>query len=95
MPIVNFKDPLAERLFRGERVGKGFPADLIRATRRKLGQLNDAGSLQDLRQLPGARLEALKGDLIGRHSIRVNDQFRLVFVWTEAGAAEVRFIDYH
>ncbi len=63
--------------------------------RRKLRQLEIAGRLDDLRVPPGNRLEALKDDRIGQHSIRVNDQFRLCFRWTPAGPADVEIVDYH
>jgi toxin HigB-1 len=64
-------------------------------TRRKLNYLDAATSLQDLRSPPGNRLEGLKGDRAGQYSIRVNDQFRICFVWTLEGATEVEFTDYH
>jgi proteic killer suppression protein len=63
--------------------------------RRKLRQLQIAGRLEDLRVPPGNRLEALKGDRAGQYSIRVNDQFRVCFRWTAAGAADVEIVDYH
>ena len=62
---------------------------------RKLDYLNAAGALLDLRAPPGNRLEALKGDRHGQHSVRINDQWRLCFVWTDAGPAEVEICDYH
>lgn len=62
---------------------------------RKLAILNRAGRLDDLKVPPGNRLEALKGDRIGQYSIRVNDQFRICFVWTPAGPEEVEIVDYH
>jgi proteic killer suppression protein len=63
--------------------------------RRKLRQLEIAGRLEDLRVPPGNRLEALKGDRAGQHSIRINDQFRVCFRWTEGGATSVEIVDYH
>jgi proteic killer suppression protein len=63
--------------------------------RRKLIALDEATSLDDLRALPGNRLEALAGDRRGQHSIRVNDQFRLCFIWTPDGPADVECVDYH
>lgn len=78
----------------GEAI-KGFPAELLVVTRRKLNYLDAATSLSDLRSPPGNRLEALKADRIGQHSIRVNDQFRICFVWTAEGPANVEFVDYH
>lgn len=62
---------------------------------RKLAMLNRAAVLQDLRVPPGNRLEALKGNRKGQHSIRINDQWRLCFVWTDAGPAKVEIVDYH
>ena len=62
---------------------------------RKLAMLNRAGTLDDLRVPPGNRLEALKGDRAGQHSIRVNDQFRACFVWTAEGPEGVEIVDYH
>jgi len=62
---------------------------------RKLDQLNAAVSLRSLGVPPGNRLEALKGDRVGQHSIRINDQFRVCFVWTDPGPAQVEITDYH
>lgn len=62
---------------------------------RKLDYLNAAGALLDLRAPPGNRLEALKGDRHGQHSVRINDQWRLCFVWTDAGPTDVEICDYH
>jgi proteic killer suppression protein len=92
--IKSFKDALTEAAFNGE-VRKGFPADLIKVVRRKLGYLNAAQVLDDLRVPPANRLEALKGHRQGQHSIRVNDQFRICFFWTAEGPREVEFVDYH
>lgn len=63
--------------------------------RRKLRQLEIAGLLEDLRVPPGNRLEALRGDRTGQYSIRINDQWRVCFRWTQSGAAEVEIVDYH
>jgi len=62
---------------------------------RKLAQLHAAETLEFLRAPPGNRLEALKGDLVGRHSVRINDQFRLCFRWTDSGPEDVEIVDYH
>ncbi len=62
---------------------------------RKLRQVGSAQFLEDLRIPPGNRLEALKGDRVGQHSIRINDQWRICFVWTDAGPEEVEIVDYH
>lgn len=95
MPIRSFKDARAKLVFRGMNPRKGFPADLICPLLRKLELLHNAAVLDDLRQPPGNRLEALKGDLEGRWSIRINDQFRLVFSWSDSGADAVEMTDYH
>lgn len=95
MAIHSFRDERAQAIFEGRMPGKGFPADLIRAAKRKLEMLNAAVDVNELRFPPGNRLEALSGDRRGQYSIRVNDQFRLVFVWTPAGPADVAFVDYH
>jgi proteic killer suppression protein len=93
--IQSFKSPDAEAIFRGHRPSRHFPADLIRVARRKLEMLEAAVVLTDLRAPPANRFEALVGDRAGQHAIRVNDQFRLCFVWTVAGPAQVEFVDYH
>ena len=92
--IRSFKDAKTEAAFEGE-ARKGFPADLLESVRRKLQYLHAAVTLQDLRSPPGNRLEALQGDRRGQHSIRVNDQFRICFVWTEDGPTDVEFTDFH
>jgi proteic killer suppression protein len=92
--IKSFKDAMTRAAYDGEAI-KGFPAELLVVTRRKLNYLDAATSLSDLRSPPGNRLEALKADRIGQHSIRVNDQFRICFVWTAEGPANVEFVDYH
>jgi len=92
--IGSFRDDRTRAAFEGE-AAKGFPADLLAVTRRKLGYLNAATTLNDLRAPPGNRLEALKGSRAGQHSIRVNDQWRICFVWTADGAQDVEFVDYH
>lgn len=92
--IVSFRDKRTAAVFAG-RLPKGFPSDLLTAARRKLGYLNAATTLDDLRAPPGNRLEALSGDREGQHSIRVNDQFRVCFTWYEGNAESVEIIDYH
>jgi toxin HigB-1 len=76
-------------------VPKGFPVDLARVARRKLIMVDSAEILAALNSPPGNRLEALKGGLIGKHSIRINDQWRIVFRWTEMGPEDVEIVDYH
>ena len=95
--IVSFADRATEALYHGEGAGlaRRFPPDIRASALRKLDMLNAAHVLLDLRSPPGNRLEALRGELAGRHSIRVNDQWRIVFRWTEAGPEEVRLTDYH
>ena len=91
--IVSFKDADTEALAAGRRVRRFVNIEAV--ARRKLRQLQIAGRLDDLRVPPGNRLETLKGDRVGQHSIRVNDQYRLCFRWTAAGAEEVEIVDYH
>jgi len=91
--IVSFKDSETERLAGGQRVKRFVKIESV--ARRKLRQLEIAGRLEDLRIPPENRLEALKGSRTGQHSIRVNDQYRVCFRWTEAGAEDVQIVDYH
>jgi proteic killer suppression protein len=91
--IKTFKCADTEALSKGRRVKRFVNIQSI--ARRKLRQLQIAGRLEDLRVPPGNRLEALKGDRAGQHSIRVNDQFRVCFRWTAAGAEDVEIVDYH
>lgn len=92
--IVSFRDATTEAIARG-KTPKGFPGDLLRVALRKLTMLEYATSLDDLRSPPGNRLEALKGDRKGQHSIRINDQWRICFVWSSAGPERVEIVDYH
>lgn len=92
--IKTFRDRTTEAVFNGESP-KGFPADLVKVARRKLRYLHAADSLGDLRAPPGNRLEALTGDRKGQHSIRINDQFRVCFLWTPQGPTEVEIVDYY
>ncbi len=91
--IKSFKDKATEAVFRGE-TPKGFSAP-VNVARRKLKLLNAATGLADLRSPPNNRLEALKGDRRGQHSIRINEQYRVCFVWTGAGPEQVEIVDYH
>ena len=95
--IASFGDKPTEDLFHGRRTARvrRFPKDVARVALRKLDLLNAATSVLDLRSPPGNRLEALAGDLKGFHSIRVNDQWRIVFRWEGNDAHEVRLMDYH
>ena len=92
--IKSFADRDTERLFHREPVRR-FPADLRRFMLRKLIVLDAAESLDDLRSPPGNRLEKLRGDREGQHSIRVNDQWRICFTWTDGDAHDVELVDYH
>jgi proteic killer suppression protein len=91
--IRSFKDAATARLFADEDVPRWRAIE--RQARRKLLLLNGAGALNDLRSPPGNRLEALKGDRKGQHSIRINDQWRICFVWRGNGAEDVAIVDYH
>jgi proteic killer suppression protein len=91
--IKSFKCADTESLSKGVRV-KRF-VNIATIARRKLRQLEIAGRLEDLRIPPGNRLEALKGDRAGQYSIRINDQWRVCFHWTKAGAEDVEIVDYH
>jgi proteic killer suppression protein len=91
--ICSFGEPDTESLANGRRVARFVGIES--AARRKLRQLEIAGRLGDLRVPSGNRLESLKGDRVGQHSIRVNDQFRICFRWTAAGAENVEIVDYH
>ncbi|HEX7544840.1 MAG TPA: type II toxin-antitoxin system RelE/ParE family toxin [Candidatus Limnocylindrales bacterium] len=91
--IASFRDADTEALARGLRVPR--LAGIESVARRKLRQLEIAGRLDDLRVPPGNRLESLKGDRSGQYSIRINDQFRVCFRWTAAGAEGVEIVDYH
>lgn len=97
MVIRSFGNRLAEDLFfdRQSRAVRRFPTELHRAARRKLLYLHDAVDLEDLRVPPGNRLEALKGDLEGFFSIRINDRWRVVFRWHDGDVSDVRVVDYH
>ena len=96
MTIKSFASSVVERFYRTGVVGRrcGW-AGLARIVARKLDMVTYAHVLDDLRSPPGNRLEALRGDMSGWHSIRVNDQWRVVFRWTPSGAEDVDIVDYH
>ena len=95
--IIDFGDVATEDFFHGvaSKAARKIPPNLGAVTHRKLDMLNAAHVLMDLRLPPANRLEALKGDLKGYYSIRVNEQYRVVFKWLEGNAYEVRIVDYH
>ena len=96
--IQSFGNQATADIFNGQstRVARRLlPQQLWRVAQRKLDQLDSADDVNDLRIPPGNRLEALRGDRVGQHSIRINDQYRVCFVWTEQGPGEVEIVDYH
>jgi proteic killer suppression protein len=92
--IVSFGDDEAEKVWNGER-SRRLPSDIQPTALRKLRLINAARKVDDLRVPPGNRLEQLKGDHAGQWSIRINDQRRITFHWTEGGAEHVAIVDYH
>ena len=96
MPIQSYAGRAVQRFFVGGTVPRGVGwVGVANVAARKLDMLDYAHELTDLASPPGNRLEALKGDLAGYHSIRVNDQWRVVFRWTDSGPADVDILDYH
>ena len=91
--ILDFRCADTERLFNGVRVRRWVNMETVAL--RKLAILHRAAGLDDLRIPPGNRLEALQGDRKGQHSIRINDQWRVCFVWANGHASEVEIVDYH
>jgi toxin HigB-1 len=92
--IGSFKNEAARAAWE-RRFVKGVPRDVHRIGNRKLLQLHNARSLSDLQVPPGNRLQALAGDRAGQHSIRINDQWRVCFVWRDGDAHDVEIVDYH
>ncbi len=95
--ILSFGDKITENIFNGisNKKTRSYPQELIKIFERKLDFINGAFELIDLKSPPGNRLEKLKGDLDGFNSIRVNDQFRIIFKWQNHDALEVKITDYH
>lgn len=96
--IVSFRDDGVRDVFNGvnyRAARKVCPTDIVKVARRKLDMMVQAVMLSDLQAPPANRLEKLKGDRAGQHSIRINDQYRICFTWTEAGATDVEIADYH
>jgi proteic killer suppression protein len=94
MMIASFRDREAETIWAGLR-SRRLPADIQAAALRKLRLLNNARHIDDLRVPPGNRLEVLRGDRSGQHSIRINGQWRICFVWRDSNAHQVEIVDYH
>ena len=92
--ILSFADKETERIWNGE-VSRRLPIEIQSIARRKLRMINNARRLDDIRIPPANRLEALKGDMKRQHSIRVNDQWRICFRWSNAGVTDVQIVDYH
>lgn len=92
--IVSFRDTDTATVWSGQR-RRRLPGDIQNTALRKLRLLNNAKRLDDLRVPPGNRLEALRGNRLGQHSIRINDQWRIYFVWKDSHAHEVEIVDYH
>ena len=92
--IVGFRSRETQRIWQGY-FSRSLPHDIQQTALRKLRMLNNAKALSDLAVPPNNRLEALKGDRLGQHSIRINQQWRICFVWTQGGPDHVEIIDYH
>lgn len=98
MAISSFKGRGTEDLYDGRNTPKArrtLPRELWTVAGRKLDMIQAADALRDLETPPNNRLEALKGDRKGQYSIRINDQYRICFTWTDGGAADVEIVDYH
>jgi proteic killer suppression protein len=92
--IISFRDAATETIWAGRR-SRRLPSDIQPGALRKLRLVNNARRLDDLRVPPGNRLEALRDDRIGQHSIRINNQWRICFVWKDNNAHQVEIVDYH
>lgn len=92
--IRSFRDKRTETIYRGRRA-RGLAVEIQQRARRKLRMIDAANVIDDLRIPPSNRLEKLKGDRRGQHSIRINDQWRICFVWNDNSASDVEIVDYH
>lgn len=92
--IRSHRNAVTEAIAAG-KAPKGFPPNVLRSAQRKLRMIEDALYLEDLLAPPGNRLEALKGNRKGQHSIRINDQWRVCFIWSDGAAEQVEIVDYH
>ena len=92
--IASIRDRETEAIWQGRR-SRRLPGDIQAVALRKLRLINNARRLEDLRVPPANRLETLKGDRSGQHSIRINDQWRICFIWREGHAHDVEIVDYH
>ena len=92
--IISFGSKEAKKIWEGERV-RGFSTDLQEMARRKLRMLNNSQNMTDLRVPPSNRLEKLRGNLKEYYSIRINDQWRILFKWNNGNASDVEIVDYH
>jgi proteic killer suppression protein len=95
--ILSFGDHATEDIYNGtdSKAARAIPRSIWKIAARKLDVLNAAHDLRDLKQPPGNRLEALKASWRGFHSIRINDQYRVVFIWADGNAKDVQIVDYH
>ena len=92
--IISFKDKETEKIWDGN-VSTKFPFEIQHIARRKLRMINNSQNINDLQIPPGNRLEKLKGDLKNKYSIRINDQWRIIFSWDGSNSLEIEIIDYH
>ena len=92
--IISFKDKETEKIWNGT-VSTKLPFEIQQTARRKLRMINNSQNINDLRIPPGNRLEKLQGDLKSKYSIRINDQWRITFVWEGNNSSEVEIVDYH
>ncbi|MCL2328122.1 MAG: type II toxin-antitoxin system RelE/ParE family toxin [Bacteroidetes bacterium] len=92
--IISFKDKEAEKIWNGT-VSTKLPFEIQQTARRKLRMINNSQNINDLRIPPANRLEKLQGDLKNKYSIRINDQWRIVFAWLNNSAFEIEIVDYH